>query len=181
MVYCKKSEWRTYMIKTKKREATRKLLHNTFVELPRLRGGCVISSGYIKTGIFYESVYAKTKELKGLMREELGDRGFMQLVYGKDRALVLSIGFSWGKNDEEYELIKQIFFDDHEDAFDGYSDDELPYHDLKLVNVIDVNMTRIEYRLNDLEYEDIAKRLDRLLDYVVNAFDIYTDIREGNI
>lgn len=169
------------MIKTKKREALRKELHAVLHTLPRLRGGCLIGSGYVETGIFYEATFAEATELKGLMAEELGDRGYLKLEYNKKKTLTLTVAFSWGKQDEEYKTIRQVFYEDVEDQFEGYEEEDRPYTEMVFVNMPNANMTRIEYRLIGIEREDIAKRLDRLLDYVTNGLDIYSDIREGNI
>ena len=163
------------MFRKRKLKQARETLHNAFMTMPRLSGGCTVTSGLTKTGLSYQKAFAKVKELKGLILEELGDRGSLKLTYSHDGTLTLAIGFSWGEDDEMFTLIREVFYENHQGLFDGLREDELVYQKRRLYRVRDDQTTRIEYEAYHIKPKDIAMRVDRMLDHINNDLDIVHD------
>ena len=169
------------MFRKRKLEPTRKALHALWHNWPRVKGGSVISSGFVKTGFVYELAYAEVKRLKGILRAELGDAGFLRFEYEYDGTLTLSVNFSFGESDGRFDLIREIFYEDQEGLFDDCDKEARVYNDLRFVRVRGVESARLEYTVYGVSPKDVSLRAERRLDHVTNELDIYHDELEDEL
>ncbi len=161
------------MFRKKKLEAARVVLHDALMAMPRLNGGSTVTSGKTKSLFSCLDAFAKVHKLKGLIREELGDRGFMELTYTYSGTLSLEIAFSCGENDDMYALIREIFYENQEGLFDGYAEEDLVYKNIRVFRVREDQTARIEYEAYNVKLEELDTRVDRMLDHVNNELDIF--------
>ena len=169
------------MFRKKKLRTVGQEIHRAFVTMPRLQGGCVITSGLMKNGWRYTHAYTVTKELKGVLREELDVGGYLRAEYAYDGTLIVTLNFGFGEKDGRYGLVREIFYENQEGAFDGCDDEELVYNHLRLVKVRGTEHTRLEYTVDGVAPEAVVTRLARIFSHINNELDIYAEDLEEEL
>ena len=95
------------------------------------------------------------------------------VTYTYSGTLSLEDAFSCGANDDMYALIREIFYENQEGLFDGYAEEDLVYKNIRVFRVREDQTARIEYEAYNVKLEDLAMRVDRMLDHVNNELDIF--------
>ena len=162
------------MFEKRKLEKVRAALNHLFVKEFRF-GGATVSSGFLKTGVRYTGAYANIKTLNETMLRGLGDRGGFRMDYGIDKTLTLKLTFSCTEGDEDYELVKNHFYEYEEEDFDDLPEDLRPFHDLHLHIDTEDGFTELTYTTKNVALDAAPARADRLLDYVLNVYDVYLE------
>ena len=102
------------MFEKRKLEPARVVLHDSFRGFPRALG-CTVSSGFYKNGKKYTEAYVKTTKITKQFAEEIGRNGAVETTYALDGTLTVKLSFSYDKDSDEYEIVKDVFFDNEED------------------------------------------------------------------
>lgn len=157
------------MFEKRKLEPVRAELHRLIKKFPRL-AGAVISSGFINRGRKKIAAFAKTKEISKQLAEELGNGGSLQYRYDLDGTLTVTLTFGYAKGSDEYEIVKEIFYDD---VVDGIADGlEYCFNHLELKTYTDEPVCDYIYTFNNVQRDEIAEAVMPLYYDMENSLDI---------
>ena len=162
------------MFEKRKLEKIRPILHEIVANDFHL-GGLTMASGKTTLGRKYTGTYAKVKTLNETLRVGLGENGGLILSYRTDKTLTLKLTFSWSEG-ATYDQMRTTFYEyEDEEADAGLPDDLVTYHDLLLNTFEDDGYTELTYTVKDVKLDDVGVRAKRLLEYVLNIYDIYLE------
>lgn len=162
------------MFEKRKLEKIRPILHEIVANDFHL-GGLTMASGKTKLGRKYTGTYAKVKTLNETLRVGLGENGGLSLTYRTDKTLTLKLTFSWSEG-ATYDQMRTTFYEyEDEEADEDLPEDLQTYHDLLLNTFEDDGYTELTYTVKDVKLDDVGARAKRLLEYVLNIYDVYLE------
>ena len=165
------------MFNKRKLASYSKTLHSCLLLEKRL-AGAGIEAGLTLEGKKPIGAFAKIKTLNKTLREDLGERGELCFDFDLKGNLTLLLTFSWGMKDPEFEILKEIFYENAPDD-DDEDEESRVFHDLVFCEFTEEDVTQVKYMLYGVKSGELAERTRRLLGYVFNLLDIlYEDLEE---